>query len=475
MQRTAAQLAQDIVQKKASSRELVCDSLKRISELNPALGAVVRQRADKARAEAEKLDLELRQGKLRGPLHGVPIAIKDNLALEDEEVTGCSRILSGFRPPFTATAVRRLIDAGAVIVAQCSMDEFAMGSSNERSCYGPVRNPVDTERVPGGSSGGCAAAVASGMVPLAIGSDTGGSIRQPASFCGLVGLKPSYGRVSRYGLFAYASSLDQIGPLSNSVADASLALSVMEGHDPNDATSKIGLKPLVCGDTDPGKLRIGVLEEFLDPSKGLRPEIATLIESRLNQLRQAGCQIETVHLPILDHVIPTYYLIANCEASSNLARYDSIRYGLRAEKAANLNESYCKTRSLGFGEEVKNRIMVGTYALSAGYYDAYYRKADALRQQMRADLSVLFSKVDILLGPTTPDVAFKLGEKISDPLSMYAQDLYTTFVNLAYVPAISIPCGEVDRLPVGLQLVADRFADARLLDAATTLEKIFQT
>jgi aspartyl-tRNA(Asn)/glutamyl-tRNA(Gln) amidotransferase subunit A len=344
-----------------------------------------------------------------------------------------------------------------------------MGSSNENSVNGQVRNPWDRERVPGGSSGGSAAAVSAGFAPIALGSDTGGSIRQPAAFCGVTGLKPTYGSVSRYGLFAYGSSLDQIGPLGHSVDDVAEVFEVIRGKDPRDMTS-VEAKPL--GDWSQGVkgMKIGVPVEFFDCDRGLRPEVKSLLMENLKALEEKGAELVDVHLPILDHVIPVYYLIANCEASSNLSRYDGVRFGRRAENLDNLTDCFEKSRQEGFGQEVQTRVMLGTYALSAGYYDAFYKKANAIRSDMREQLADLFKNVDVLVGPTTPDVAFRLGEKVDDPLSMYMQDLYTTFVNLVGGPALSLPCGCVDELPVGLQIVGRDFDEASIFRVGKSIE-----
>ncbi len=464
--------ARAVASGKLSARGLAQQALERAEAKNPALNAIVRLRAQAALSEAAAIDRRVAAGEDPGVLAGVPVLIKDNLALEGTEVTACSRILKGFVPPYTATAVRKLQQAGAVIIGQTNMDEFAMGSSTEHSCYGPCRNPRDVACVPGGSSGGSAAAVAAGIAPLALGTDTGGSIRQPAAFCGVVGLKPTYGRVSRYGLFAYGSSLDQIGPLTHSVADAALALSVIEGRDDLDATSLAAPGPAhVYGEGVRG-LRIAVPREFMDTSKGLRREVASLLRDLLDRLAREGAEIREVSLPVLDYVIPVYYLIAVSEASSNLARYDGVRYGLRSGAGKSLAELYGRTRAEGFGREAQVRVLLGTYALSAGYSDAYYKKADRLRRHLRGRMDAIFRDVDVVVGPTAPDVAFRLGEKLSDPLSMYMQDLYTTLANLVQSPAMSVPCGEVDGLPVGVQIMGRPFGEADVFRAGTAAEQV---
>ncbi|MBF0196896.1 MAG: Asp-tRNA(Asn)/Glu-tRNA(Gln) amidotransferase subunit GatA [Planctomycetes bacterium] len=454
--------------------ELMQNSLNAIKEKDGTINAIVRNRTESAMEEAQKCDEAFASGNADelGALAGIPLIVKDNMAIKGQEVTASSKILGGFRPPYNATAIAKIQSAGAIITAQANMDEFAMGSSCETSHYGPTRNPWNTDTVPGGSSGGSAAALAAGYAPISLGSDTGGSIRQPASFCGTVGLKPTYGRVSRYGLFAYGSSLDQIGPLANSVDDCATVLKAIEGLDSYDSTSVSA--PIALSDKleSVEGLKIGVPKEFMDSSKGLRPEVKTLLEENLKALEKEGAEIREISLPILDYVIPTYYLIANCEASSNLARYDSIRYGYRSESPESLMDSYLKSREEGFGGEVKTRIMLGTYALSAGYYDAYYKKAELIRQDMRAQTEKLFEEVDIIAGPTAPDVAFKVGEKTDDPLSMYMQDIYTTFVNLISSPAMSVPCGLVDGLPVGMQMVGKLFDENTLFRTGKAIEKV---
>jgi aspartyl-tRNA(Asn)/glutamyl-tRNA(Gln) amidotransferase subunit A len=443
-----------------------------IDQKNPELNAIIRTNKESANKDALHYDELYAKNKCESlPLAGIPIIIKDNIALKGSEVTGGSKILKNFISPYDATVIKKLKIAGAIIIAQSNMDEFAMGSSNENSAYGPCKNPWDTTCVPGGSSGGSAAAVAAGFAPIALGSDTGGSIRQPAAFCGVVGLKPTYGRVSRSGLFAYASSLDQIGPLTNNVDDAEAILNVIQGKDKYDSTTT----EVKESDTKPPELkelRIGLPKEFFDTKKGLDPKNAEKLQLMINKLKDAGATIKEISLPILDYVIPTYYVIANCEASSNLSRYDSIRYGHRTESAPDLLTSYKKSRQEGFGVEVKNRIMLGTFALSAGYYDAYYKKAELIRADMRAMMKSIFEDVDIILGPTSPNTAFKIGEKTEDPLSMYMQDIYTTFVNLVSNPALSVPCDKLNDMPVGIQLIADHNREDILFSVARTIESL---
>jgi aspartyl-tRNA(Asn)/glutamyl-tRNA(Gln) amidotransferase subunit A len=410
-----------------------------------------------------------------GPLKGIPVAVKDIFCTEGTPTTAGSRILEGYRPPYTATAVRRLDAAGARVLGKTNMDEFAMGSSNENSAYGPVLNPWDRGRVPGGSSGGSAAVVAGGLAPCAIGTDTGGSIRQPASLCGIVGLKPTYGSISRYGMIAFASSLDQCGPLTRDVTDAALMLSALHGRDPLDSTS-VGIE----GGIDPPSredlsgLRFAVPSEL--SGDGMEPGVRAVFEATLERIESLGGEVAETPLPHAEHGISAYYVIAPAEASSNLARYDGVRYGVRAEGAGDLLEMYETTRAEGFGPEVKRRIMLGTYALSSGYYDAYYGQAQKVRTKIAQDFTAAFAGFDFVITPTSPSVAFGLGEKTDDPLSMYLNDFFTVPMSLAGVPAISIPAGLAapdgggPQLPVGFQIAAPAFAEQKLLEAAFALE-----
>jgi aspartyl-tRNA(Asn)/glutamyl-tRNA(Gln) amidotransferase subunit A len=414
-----------------------------------------------------------------GPLAGVPIAIKDILTTEGIPTTAGSKILAGYRPPYTATAVRKLTAAGARVLGKTNMDEFAMGSSNENSAYGPVLNPWDRGRVPGGSSGGSAAVVAGGLAPAALGTDTGGSIRQPASLCGIVGLKPTYGAVSRFGMIAFASSLDQCGPLTRDVTDAALLLGVLQGKDPLDSTS-VGLdgaQLALPSREDLAGLRFGVPKEIGEAA--LDPGVRAVFESAIARIEELGGEIAEVALPHAEHGISAYYVIAPAEASSNLARYDGVRYGVRAGGDADLIEMYERTRSEGFGAEVKRRIMLGTYALSSGYYDAYYGQAQKVRTRIAADFDAAFEAVDFVVTPTSPSVAFGLGEKTADPLAMYLNDFFTVPMSLAGIPAISIPAGlaapegsapGAPGLPVGFQIAAPAFGEGKLLEAAHALE-----
>ena len=411
-----------------------------------------------------------------GPLAGVPVAVKDIFCTEGVPTTAASRILEGYRPPYTAAAVRRLTEAGASVLGKTNMDEFAMGSSNENSAFGPVLNPWDRERVPGGSSGGSAAAVAGRLAPCAIGTDTGGSIRQPAALCGIVGLKPTYGAISRYGMIAFASSLDQCGPLTRDVTDAALLLSVLQGRDPCDSTS-VGIEGGVQAPSreDLKGLRFAVPSEL--GREGVEPGVRSVFEATLATIECLGGEVAEAPLPHAEHGISAYYVIAPAEASSNLARYDGVRYGMRAEGAGDLIEMYESTRAEGFGPEVKRRIMLGTYALSSGYYDAYYGQAQRVRTKIAADFSTAFAEFDFVVTPTSPSVAFGLGEKADDPLAMYLNDFFTVPMSLAGIPAISIPAGLAEpagggpRLPVGFQIAAPAFAEQRLLDAAYALEQ----
>ena len=411
------------------------------------------------------------------PLRGAPVAVKDLFCTEGVETTAGSRILEGYRPPYTATAVRRLGDAGARLLGKTNMDEFAMGSSNENSAYGPVLNPRDRSRVPGGSSGGSAAAVAGGLAPWAIGTDTGGSIRQPAALCGIVGLKPTYGAISRYGMVAFASSLDQCGPLTRTVDDAALLLAAMQGRDPHDATS-VGIEAGVERPTrtDLAGLRFGVARDFSHHAEGVEPGVAEVFERSLATIERLGGELDEIELPNAEHGISAYYVIAPAEASSNLARFDGVRYGLREAGDEDLIEMYERTRSEGFGAEVKRRIMLGTYALSSGYYDAYYGQAQRVRTLIAQDFDTAFADVDFVITPTSPSVAFELGAKTDDPLAMYMNDFFTVPMSLAGIPAISIPGGfaaaeGASKLPVGFQIAAPAFGEQKLLDAAHALEQ----
>jgi aspartyl-tRNA(Asn)/glutamyl-tRNA(Gln) amidotransferase subunit A len=469
-QGSARSLARDIRNGKTTATAAVEQSLDRLKRLEPALSAFNTVMAERALDRAKSLDA----GKATGPLHGVPIAIKDNMCTRGVPTTASSRILSGFAPPYDATVVERLENAGAVIIGKTNLDEFAMGSSTENSAFGPSKNPWDVTRTPGGSSGGSAAAVAARIVPLALGSDTGGSIRQPAGLCGIVGLKPTYGRVSRYGLLAFASSLDQIGPFATTVEDAALTLQVIGGFDSHDSTSSSEPIPdfsaALTGDLK--GVRIGVPRAFL--GEGVDGEVLQAYQSALATLQSRGAAVVDIELPHAAYGIPVYYLICTAEASSNLARYDGVRYGLRTrlEKDDTLLQMYERTRDQGFGAEVKRRIMLGTYVLSAGYYDAYYLKAQQVRTLLLQDYQRAFEQVDVVATPTTPTPAFKLGEKTSDPVQMYLNDIFTVSANLTGLPSISVPCGfSASELPIGFQLTGRAFDEATLLRAADAFQR----
>ena len=449
--------------------EALEESLESISTADGEIHAFTEVHASAAREAAAASDAAVADGIDPGPLAGVPVAVKDNICQRGRITSCASKILEGWQPPYDATVVRNLIDAGAVIVGTTNMDEFAMGSSTENSAYGPTRNPADTSRGPGGSSGGSAASVAADMVPLSLGSDTGGSIRQPAAFCGVVGVKPTYGLVSRYGLVAFASSLDQIGPFSKDVRDAALLLEVIAGHDPLDSTSLDAPAPRLVEHLDDGVdgLRVGLCRDLID---GASPEISAAITRSAEILAAGGAEIIEISLPELHFGLSAYYLIAPAEASSNLARYDGVRYGLRvdAQDVASMNTA---TRTAGFGDEVKRRIMLGTYALSAGYYDAYYAQAQRTRTLIIEAFATAYESVDLILGATTPTTAFELGAKVADPMEMYLSDVFTIPTNLAGHPALSLPMGlDAGGLPIGVQLLGPALSEQRLLAAASVLE-----
>jgi len=455
-----------------SSADLVEGCVTRARASQESLHAFAGLRAEGARADAAAADARRASGELRSPLDGLPVAIKDNMVQAGELTTCASRILEGFVSPYTATAVARLEQAGAIAIGRTNMDEFAMGSSTEHSVYGPARNPWDRERTPGGSSGGSAAAVAAGVVPGALGSDTGGSIRQPASLSGVVGLKPTYGRVSRWGLVAFASSLDQIGVLAHTAADCAWLLEAIAGHDSRDSTSLPEPVPryseALGGDVS--GLVLGLPREYF-VEEGVDPEVLSAVREAVSELERAGAKLREVSLPHTRYAVATYYLIATAEASSNLARYDGVRYGHRAAGVRNLAEMYQRTRSEGFGNEVKRRIILGTYVLSAGYYDAYYRKAQQVRTLLRRDFEEAFRGCDAIATPTSPETAFRIASKTDDPLTMYLSDIYTVSANLAGIPGISIPCGFAKGLPVGLQLLGRALDEATLLRIADAFQR----
>src|SRR3989475_1727873 len=452
--------------------EVITNVYEEIDRTDKDVRAFISLCRDRALEEARRMDTKIATGEPLEALAGVPVAIKDNMTIRDVTTTCGSRILENYVPPYTATAVERLRGAGAIVVGKTNCDEFAMGSSTENSGFFVTRNPHNVERVPGGSSGGSAASVASGTSLIALGSDTGGSIRTPAAFCGVVGIKPTYGRVSRYGLVAFASSLDQIGPIAKSVRECAQALEVISGFDHFDSTSADTAVPEFVKNLDqPIKgIRIGIPKEYF--VAGLDAEVRTKIEAGMRIYEDLGCELHEISLPHTEYAIATYYLIATAEASSNLARYDGVRYGLREAANSSLQEMYRRTRHHGFGQEVKRRILLGTYALSAGYYDAYYLKALKVRTLILRDFQKAFEQVDIILAPTSPTVAFKIGEKTGDPLSMYLSDIFTITQPLAGIPAISVPCGKnSENLPIGLQLMGNHFEEALLLSVAHHFEK----
>ena len=469
---TIAELQEQLQKRAVTAQEIAEAHLKRIDERDPQVKAFLRLSPERALEQAAAIDRLVEKKQPLPPLAGVPMAVKDVIATREVPTTAGSRILENYRPPYDATAVSRLEQAGAVILGKTNCDEFAMGSSTENSSYFPTRNPHDLERVPGGSSGGSAAAVADALALASLGSDTGGSIRQPASFCGVVGVMGTYGRVSRYGLIAFASSLDHIGPFARTVRDAAAVLQVMAGRDSNDSTSADVPVPDYAAELEkPVKgMKVGVPKEYF--GAGLDTEVRAQVEKGIERLRELGCELREVSLPHTDYAIACYYIIAPAEASSNLARYDGVRYAFRAPGADSLEAMYHTTRGAGFGAEVKRRIMLGTYVLSAGYYEAYYLKAQKVRTLLYQDFVRAFEQVDVLVTPTTPTPAFKLGEKTDDPLQMYLADIYTVTGSLAGVPGISVPCGKSKAgLPIGLQLFAKHFDEARLLRLAHAFEQ----
>ena len=457
--------------RKVSARELVGDFLSRIGKRNPELNAYLAVSPERAYAQADKIDAAIADGEMLPPLAGVPVAIKDVLSTRGVTTTCGSRILQNYVPPFDATAVERLEAAGAIILGKTNCDEFAMGSSNENSAFGAVKNPASLDRVPGGSSGGSAAVVAAGLAVASLGTDTGGSIRQPASFCGVPAMMGSYGRVSLYGLIAFASSLDRIGPFANNVKDVATVLEVIAGRDPRDATSTTAAVPRYSEEIgNPVKgMRIGIPKEYFGP--GMDAGVREKIDAGIEIFRKLGCELIDIHMPHTDYAIATYYIIATAEASSNLARYDGVRYGFRA-KGDSLLAMYKNTRGLGFGAEVKRRIVLGTYVLSAGYYDAYYLKGQKVRALIARDFRDAFLKVDAIVTPTSPVPAFALGERTADPLQMYLADIYTVTGSLAGVPGLSVPCGKIcGKLPVGLQIFGPAFGEVQVLQLAHAFER----
>jgi aspartyl-tRNA(Asn)/glutamyl-tRNA(Gln) amidotransferase subunit A len=469
---TAHQLRDMLVKKEISSFEITESIYRRIEEVEERLNSFIRLEKENALSRAKKVDSLIADGSVVGELTGIPVAIKDNICTKDITTTCASKILENYIPIYNASVIDRLESNNYILIGKANMDEFAMGSSNENSYFGPVKNPWDITRVPGGSSGGPVASVAAGEAVCALGSDTGGSIRQPASLCGVVGFKPTYGMVSRYGLVAFASSLDQIGPITRDVEDCAVVLNVICGHDENDSTSintqvpdyKKFLVPDIKG------LKIGVPEELM--VKGIDSEVRDKVLQVIKIAQDMGAEVEEISIPSLKHALSVYYIIAPSEASSNLSRFDGVRYGYRNASAKTLREMYRKSRAEGFGEEVKRRIMIGTYCLSAGYYDAYYEKASRVRTIIINDFKKAFSKFDVLLSPTSPTTAFKIGERMDDPLTMYLSDICTIPVNLAGLPAISIPAGlSSGRLPIGVQIIGDLLREDNVLRVAYSLEK----
>ena len=456
-----------------TSEAVVQSYIDEISKTESSVNAFLTLTCDEALAKAKEIDAKIKAGETLGALAGIPIAIKDNICTEGVNTTCASKMLEDFIPPYDATVVKKLLAEDAIIIGKTNMDEFAMGSSNENSAFKKTFNPRDLTRVPGGSSGGSAAAVAGKMAPVSLGSDTGGSIRQPAAFCGVVGLKPTYGLVSRFGLVAFGSSLDQIGPFSNNVEDSAYMLNVISGTDNYDSTSIRDLKEIdyTASIKDGVKgMKIGVPEEFF--GEGLDEEIKASVKNSLEVLKSLGAEIETFSLPIIKDGLAAYYIMSSAEASTNLARYDGIRYGYKTPNYTNLDELMENSRTEGFGPEVKRRIMMGTYALSSGYYDAYYNKADKFRDKLRHDLKNTFKKYDLIVGPVSPVLPFKIGEKNADPLAMYLADIYTINVNLAGNPAISIPSGvSSEGLPIGIQLMGDMLCEEKIFKAAYSLEQ----
>ena len=470
---TIAALHEGIVSGALKATDLAERYYARITAHNPLLNVYLSLTRDQALEQAASVDAAAAKGDPLGPLAGIPIGIKDVLVMQGAVATAGSAILKGYHPPYDATAVTKLKAAGAVLLGKINCDEFAMGSSNENSAYGPVRNPVDTERVPGGSSGGSAAAVAADLAVATLGTDTGGSIRQPASFCGVVGVLPTYGRVSRYGLIAFASSLDRVGPFAGNVRDAATVLTAIAGPDIHDATSSAlpVLDYAAESDKDAKGLRIGVPEEYF--GEGLDPEVRKAVESGIDALRAAGCEIKKISLKHTQYAIPVYYLVATAEASANLARFDGVRYGHRSTQATNLSSMYRLSREEGFGPEVKRRILLGTYALSAGYYEAYYKKAQQVRRLLAEEFLAAFTEVDAIVTPTAPTAAFKLGEKTDDPLAMYLADIYTVTASLAGICGVTVPCGATSAgLPVGMQVLATHFGEATAFQVARAVEAV---
>lgn len=468
---TAHRLNRMLSAKEISAEELCRSALDRIEKVDSKLKAFVTVTEELALEQAKAVDNRIAAGEELPPLAGIPVALKDNLCIDGVRTTCASKMLNNFIPPYNATVVEKILSQGMVVVGKTNMDEFAMGSSSENSGFFPVSNPWDIDRVPGGSSGGSAVAAASGQAVITLGSDTGGSIRQPASLCGVVGFKPTYGVVSRYGLIAFASSLDQIGSFSRDATDCALTLNAISGYDPRDSTSAPGERPDYTAflNKDIKGLKVGVPKEYM--GEGIDPSVRQIINDALKVLASQGAEIEETTLPHSKYAVPVYYLIATAEASSNLAKFDGVRYGSRVENPEDIVDMYSRTRSQGFGAEVKRRIMLGTYALSAGYYDAYYLKALKVRTLIKRDFDKAFEKYDVLISPTSPTTAFKKGEKLNDPLQMYLSDIATISVNLAGIPGISVPAGFSQGLPVGMQIMGKPFGEGTLLQVAHAFER----
>ncbi len=468
---TIKQIIDGFASKDFSSVEITQHYLDRIAKEDPAINSYITVTEESALAQANAADAILTQG--NAPLlTGVPMAHKDIFCTKGVRSSCASKMLDNFISPYNATVIEKFNAYHSVMLGKTNMDEFAMGSSNETSFYGAVKNPWNTDCVPGGSSGGSAAAVAAGLAPAATGTDTGGSIRQPAALCGLTGLKPTYGRVSRFGMIAFASSLDQAGPMTQTAEDAAILMNVMQGHDPKDSTSMVRPQEDFTADLNQSLqgLRIGLPKEYFP--KDLDSEIADQVQAAVKLLENAGATIVDVELPLTEMAVPAYYVIAPAEASANLSRFDGVRYGYRCDNPKDLQELYTRTRAEGFGEEVKRRILVGTYALSAGFYDAYFRQAQKIRRLIKNDFATAFEQCDVILGPTTPSPAFKIGEKNSDPIQMYLEDIFTIAANLAGLPAISLPCGLKDSLPIGLQLIGNNFEESRILNVAHQYQQV---
>ncbi len=472
IKQTASQQRKALLNKEVSAVELINEEYKRIENIDAQIGAFNSLCKEQALETAKKVDEKIAKGEALPPLAGIPLALKDNINLKGTKTTASSKILENFVSPYDATVSLKLKENLIPVLGKVNLDEFAMGSSTENSAFKITRNPWDTNKVPGGSSGGSAASVSGFEATLALGSDTGGSIRLPASFCGIVGVKPTYGRVSRYGLIAFASSLDQIGPFARCVEDAALLLEAISGYDKHDSTSLNLPVPAYSKalTKDIKGSKVGVIKELL--AQGVAPDVKNAVEAAIQKYKDLGAEIVEISLPLLEHSIGVYYILATAEASSNLARYDGVKYGYRTQEAKNLLEMYTKTRAEGFGDEVKRRIMLGTYALSAGYYDAYYKKAQQIRRLIKEDFDRAFEKVDILVSPTCPNTAFEIGSKISDPLSMYLTDIGTISANLAGIPGMSLPCGhDAVGMPIGLQILAPALGEEKMLNMAYAFEQ----